>query len=144
MHTAHFALHGIAPGGSTGARGRPLFVGAGPWLGAVVPKRWARRAVTRNTLKRQIAAAAIDWPLPPGAWVVRLRRAFAPSDYPSATSTALRRAARAELRELLAVRLSQWLASGRTVPGAPRVGGAAVSAAAPAAPVSPTAGETRT
>ncbi|TSE33430.1 Ribonuclease P protein component [Tepidimonas charontis] len=118
VHTAHFALHGLATAGLKGSRGRPLFTGPGPWLGAVVPKRWARRAVTRNTLKRQIAAAAAEWPLPPGAWLVRLRRAFAPAEYPSATSAALRHAVRAELRELLGVRLPQWLASGRRLPSA--------------------------
>src|SRR5256885_7500066 len=26
------------------------------WLGAMVPKRWARRSVTRHTIKRQIYA----------------------------------------------------------------------------------------
>ncbi|WP_334135138.1 ribonuclease P protein component [Tepidimonas sp.] len=134
VHTAHFALHGMATDGLTGTRGRPLFANTGPWLGTVVPKRWARRAVTRNALKRQIAAVAVECPLPPGAWVVRLRRAFAPADYPSATSAALRRAARAELRELLAVRLRQWLASGRTMPSACAVGRSAQPPATPAMP----------
>ncbi|MCL6549302.1 MAG: ribonuclease P protein component, partial [Alicyclobacillus sp.] len=67
VHTAHFALHGIATGGRVGARGVPLFPGDGAWLGAVIPKRWARRAVTRNALKRQIYAAEREHPLPPGA-----------------------------------------------------------------------------
>jgi RNase P protein component len=25
-----------------------------PWIGALIPKRWAKRAVTRNAIKRQI------------------------------------------------------------------------------------------
>ncbi|WP_246099016.1 ribonuclease P protein component [Tepidimonas thermarum] len=112
VHTAHFALHGIATGGRVGARGVPLFPGDGAWLGAVIPKRWARRAVTRNALKRQIYAAEREHPLPPGAWVVRLKRPFPTTEFPSATSAALRHAARLELRELLGARLRQRLAAG--------------------------------
>lgn len=110
-HTAHFALHGVATAPWQGRRGVPLFPGDGVWLGAVLPKRWARRAVTRNTLKRQIYAMAREHPLPPGAWVVRLKRAFATSEFPSATSVALRRAVRAELQQLLGARLRQRLAA---------------------------------
>jgi division/cell wall cluster transcriptional repressor MraZ len=32
----------------------PLFAVRDVWLGAMVPKRWAKRAVTRNSIKRQI------------------------------------------------------------------------------------------
>src|SRR4051812_26829049 len=44
-------------------------------LGAVVPKRHARRAVTRNLIKRQIRSAAERHArhLAPGWWVVRLK-----------------------------------------------------------------------
>ena len=44
----------------------------------MVPKRWARRAVTRNTIKRQIYAvgALFEARLPQAAHVVRLRTAF--------------------------------------------------------------------
>jgi ribonuclease P protein component len=69
------------------------------WLGLVVPKRHARRAVTRALMKRQIrslAAASVDG-LPPGLWVVRLRAPFDPKQFPSAASDALKQAARAEL-----------------------------------------------
>ena len=73
------------------------------WLGAVLPKRLARRAVTRNLLRRQIRAAvqrhARD--LPGGLWVVRLRAGFARTDFVSAASDALRAAARAELDRAL-------------------------------------------
>ena len=73
------------------------------WLGYVVPKRHARRAVTRSLLKRQIRsvfqrhAAA----LPKGLWLVRLRQPFAPAEFVSACSPALRAAARTELEGLL-------------------------------------------
>jgi ribonuclease P protein component len=74
------------------------------WLGAVLPKRLARRAVTRNLLRRQIRAAMGRHAaaLPAGLWVVRLRQPFAASDFVSAASDALRRAARVELDAALA------------------------------------------
>lgn len=74
------------------------------WLGCVVPKRHARRSVTRNTLKRQIRAAAArhEVRLPAGLWLVRLRSPFLLAQFPSADSPALRAAARAELDQLFA------------------------------------------
>jgi ribonuclease P protein component len=76
---------------------------AGRWLGCVVPKRHARRAVTRNMLKRQIRAAVArhESQLPMGLWLVRLRGPFVAAKYPSADSAALRAAARGELDLLL-------------------------------------------
>ena len=73
------------------------------WIGAVVPKRLAKRAVTRSLLKRQIYAAATRHreALAPGLWIVRLRAPFDRKEFPSAASAALRRAARTELDRLL-------------------------------------------
>jgi ribonuclease P protein component len=73
------------------------------WVGAVVPKRHARRAVTRSLLKREIYAAAARHRdvLAPGLWIVRLRAPFDRTLFPSATSPALRRAVRAQLDALL-------------------------------------------
>ena len=76
----------------------------GCWLGLVVPKRYARRSVTRALLKRQIRAlfaAPTEPPLAPGLWVVRLRAPFDVKQFPSAASDALRQAARAELGQLV-------------------------------------------
>ena len=72
------------------------------WLGLVVPKRHARRAVTRALVKRQIRtiAAACAPRLPGGLWVVRQRAPFDVKQFPSAASEALKRAARAELLAL--------------------------------------------
>ena len=60
--TAHFALHRLVLGDAARASlepgGPPLFGVPGVWLGAMTPKRWARRAVTRNAIKRQIYAVA--------------------------------------------------------------------------------------
>jgi ribonuclease P protein component len=74
----------------------------GRWLGLVVPKRHAKRAVTRTLVKRQIrnVAAACAPQLEPGLWVVRQRSPFDPKQFPSAASDALKEAARDELRAL--------------------------------------------
>ena len=68
-------------------------------LGAVVPKRHARRAVTRTLLKRQIRSVALRRraDLRAGIWVVRLRSPFDRTVFVSAASDALRASARAEL-----------------------------------------------
>ncbi len=116
--TVHFALHrgaldaaadGTGPGSDRPqalfvVRDRPADAPREPWIGAVVPKRWARRAVTRNAIKRQIYAVAqeFDAHLPAAAHVVRLRTAFDRQAFPSAESDALKRAVRAELQQLFA------------------------------------------
>ncbi len=71
-------------------------------MGAVVPKRWAKRAVTRNGIKRQIYAvsAAFETRLPAAAHVVRLRMDFARKDFPSAWSDTLKQSVRGELLQL--------------------------------------------
>ncbi len=76
----------------------------GQWLGLVVPRRLARRAVTRQLLKRQMRAALQRHAaaLPGGLWVLRLRSGFDSQRYLSAASTALRQAVRGELDALLA------------------------------------------
>lgn len=73
------------------------------WFGVVVPKRHARRSVTRSLLKRQIRAAMARRgdTLPPGLWVIRLRAPFDVAQFPSAASQALREAAHAELEQLM-------------------------------------------
>ena len=74
------------------------------WVGAVVPKRHARRAVTRSLIKRQIYAAAERHRarMAPGLWIVRLRSPFDRAEFVSAASAALLRRARAEHDALLA------------------------------------------
>jgi len=82
---------------------------AGHWLGTVLPKRLARRSVTRNLLRRQIRAVMHQHQtrLPPGLWVVRLRAPFSRTGFVSAASDALRRAARSELNAMLDRRLGR-------------------------------------
>jgi len=72
-------------------------------LGLVVPKRWARRAVTRNAIRRLslVAFQQIWKQLPAGGYVLRLAHAWDPTHYPSAWSRALSRSVRAEVNELL-------------------------------------------
>ncbi|MEO8156002.1 MAG: ribonuclease P protein component [Rhizobacter sp.] len=73
------------------------------WLGTVVPKRHARRSVTRTLLKRQIRhAAAAQTGLAHGLWVVRLRSPFDRALFTSAASDALRHCAGDELAVVLA------------------------------------------
>src|SRR5436305_1827347 len=66
------------------------------WLGAVVPKRHAKRSVTRSLLKRQIRSAVMgsEATLARGLWVVRLRAPFDRKTFASAASDALKQAAR--------------------------------------------------
>lgn len=77
---------------------------AGVWIGAVVPKRHARRSVTRNLIKRQIRRSFVDREsrLAPGLWVVRLRAPFDPARFSSAASAGLRNVAADELAAALA------------------------------------------
>ncbi|PJI95436.1 ribonuclease P protein component [Acidovorax sp. 69] len=124
--TAHFALHRLVldadgstvaiqatgvpvtvaptgPGSLPSTQGpQALFAVQGVWLGAMVPKRWARRAVTRNAIKRQIytVGATFEARLPQAAHVVRLRTAFDRKQFVSATSDQLKQAVRAELLQL--------------------------------------------
>ena len=99
--TPHFALHSTGLGHASDAR--LLFPVADTWLGVLLPKRWARRAVTRNAIRRQIyeTARTMAPDLPQVALVVRLRSEFSRKQFLSATSDVLKRAVRAELELLL-------------------------------------------
>ncbi len=70
----------------------------------MVPKRHARRAVTRNLLKRQMRAQAAGHrhQLAPGQWLIRLRAPFDVRRFASAASALLRKAARCELEQMFA------------------------------------------
>jgi ribonuclease P protein component len=111
--TAHFALHraeldaGVVTQHSPESQIAPesaLFVVDAVWMGAMVPKRWAKRAVTRNTIKRQIysLSAEFESAFSKAAYVVRLRTGFDRKHFVSATSEALKEAVRLELHQLFA------------------------------------------
>jgi ribonuclease P protein component len=89
-------------GVSAGEASVSLFPEQGAWIGAMVPKRWAKRAVTRNAIKRQIYAvsAELTTQFAEKAHVVRLRSAFSRSEFPSASSEVLKREVRIELIKL--------------------------------------------
>ena len=126
MSSAHFAVHHLADRPSrpekpaAKASAGELSTGDGPlqappvddsavvaadalWLGAVVPKRHARRSVTRSLLKRQIRAVVNGHAasMAGGLWVVRLRAPFDRARFVSAASDELKRVARAELEGLI-------------------------------------------
>ncbi len=73
-------------------------------MGAMVPKRWAKRAVTRNVIKRQIAAVSNDFEpmFLAAAYVVRLRAGFDRTQFTSSSSAVLKAAVRQELQRLFA------------------------------------------
>lgn len=73
-------------------------------MGAMVPKRWAKRAVTRNAIKRQIYSVSTEFEsvLPVAAHVVRLRLGFDRKQFISATSDELKASVRLELQQLFA------------------------------------------
>jgi len=72
----------------------------------LVPKRHAKRAVTRNLIRRQMREAVRSDAglLPQSKVLIRLRAAFDGRSYPAAASSALRAAVRQELATLLASR----------------------------------------
>ncbi|MEO7548293.1 MAG: ribonuclease P protein component [Ramlibacter sp.] len=105
--TVHFALHRLpldAPTPAIPSLPHALFAVHEAWVGTLVPKRWARRAVTRNAIKRQIHAVSLacEPQLPVAAHVVRLRAGFDRKQFISATSPLLKAAVRAELQQLFA------------------------------------------
>lgn len=83
-------------------------------LGLVVPKRMARRSVTRSLIKHQarelwrlnapalLAAGWITPVQPVGNWVLRLKAPWPRQEFPSAASDALKQLVRAELIAMLA------------------------------------------
>lgn len=99
--TPHFALHRTPLDVRSGDV--CLFPVQDTWLGVLIPKRWARRAVTRNTIRRQIyeVARLHASGLPQAGLVVRLRSEFSRKQFVSATSTVLKQAVRQELVSLL-------------------------------------------
>jgi ribonuclease P protein component len=103
--SAHFAMHGTRRAGSHFRADDDVGLGTiSPWsVGVVVPKRWAKRAVTRNLIKRQMYAVFNERyaALPPGVYVFRLCAGFAPQGFVSARSAALAALVRSELLGLL-------------------------------------------
>lgn len=108
----HFAMHRLSLLASSSLDSTPhnpssqslLFQGGSYWVGVVVSKRHAKKAVRRNLLRRQIYQVAKESrnSLENGAHVVRLRRPFDAKEFKSASSDLLKKAVRAELLALFA------------------------------------------
>jgi ribonuclease P protein component len=106
FQTSHFALHAVPAA-------QVPELGAHAALGVLLPKRWAKRAVTRNGMRRQIYAVFNDANRESGALsaqgralVVRLRRPFSREFYVSAWSRPLAREVRAQLTQLSALAIA--------------------------------------
>jgi ribonuclease P protein component len=102
--SAHFALHAPAAAQASDSETPTTMANHGPThlIGAVIPKRWAKRAVTRNAIRRQIYQAWAHWlkSLPAGMHVVRLKTGFDAKQFHSASSKAFKTAVRTELNQL--------------------------------------------
>lgn len=107
LHRSSLPVHALASAESKipePKASRPLFSPTDElWIGAMVPKRWAKRAVTRNAIKRQIYNVSAEFSprQRPAAFVVRLRRDFSRKTFLSATSDLLKQAIRSELLALM-------------------------------------------
>ena len=103
----HFVVHRDAPQAQTAEATNPADAQKsnvkGLCLAALLPKRWAKRAVTRNALRRQIYAAFAQQQaqLKPVPHLVRLRSAMSPDLFTSASSEPMKKAVRQEIDELL-------------------------------------------
>jgi len=97
--STHFALHCRDLLSFEGQARDTSLLMREPVIGALLPKRWAKRAVTRNAIKRQIFHVVQDFEslLTGFAYVVRLRHAFDRAQFASASSSALKEAVRSEL-----------------------------------------------
>jgi ribonuclease P protein component len=100
--TEHFFVHRLEITDAHAAQ----FQRASVFVGVMSPKRFAKRAVTRNLIKRQIYALTTESPLTPAAYVVRLKAAFAKEQFKSASSDALKRVVRAELQQIFSTFLA--------------------------------------
>jgi ribonuclease P protein component len=107
--TPHFVLHQwqapVKASTGSGFEETPtLFAEGVMMMGALTPKRWAKSAVTRNLIRRQIHAVSheVEKELKPTAYVVRLRATFSPQKFVSASSHVLKQTVREELKQLFA------------------------------------------
>lgn len=122
--STHFALHALSH--QAPVLHKKASAG-GLRLGALLPKRFAKRAVTRNLMRRQIYAAgfaclpqlqvAAQQAQEPQCLdlVLRLRKTFAVAEFSSASSQQLKNTARGELDALFSLGSSRLQNSTRAV-----------------------------
>lgn len=129
--SAHFTVHFAVPSLERKFKGQAAQLSTGPeppvaepvdewredqlvWrLGLVLPKKMARRSVTRSLIKHQarelwrlhapalLAAGWMSPTQPVGNWVLRLKAPWPKQDFPSAASEPLKQSVRAELTAML-------------------------------------------
>ena len=121
--TPHFVLHRLPLPPVTGDQrtGDLLFAEPNVWVGAMLPKRWAKRSVTRHAIKRQIYNRP-EWSADAfalHAHVIRLRSSFSTKTFPSAWSEPLRLAVREELALLMRRAQAHAAAGAPASPAAP-------------------------
>ena len=122
VSSPHFVLH-CCPKISRPAHANGASIGkssnTGNRIGALLPKRWAKKAVRRNLLRRKIYAIAASH-LPALSQtagqaldcVVRLRASWAVQAYPSASSPKLRQELGQELNTLFVLAQRKILSQG--------------------------------
>jgi ribonuclease P protein component len=101
----------------------------GHWFGCLVPKRQARRAVTRSLVKRQMRSAFARQGacLASGLWLLRLKAPLTAAEFVSAASPRLRATLWAELDALLQRLAASQHAVGSAAAPAPRPRSAAAA-----------------
>ena len=106
VRSTHFVLHqwqGVhQPHAGPGFEKAPALI-AEKRLGVVVPKRLAKKAVTRNLIRRQAKSLMqlAQAQVPTAFYVVRLRSSFSTREHLSASSRGLKQAVRHELTQLM-------------------------------------------
>jgi len=102
VHRASDSVATTPPGPQTGGA-PPEMPLQGLCMATLIPKRWAKRAVTRNAVRRQIMAAFSheQKSLPPVPHLVRLQSPFDAKAFNSASSVALKHAVSQEMAQLL-------------------------------------------
>lgn len=105
--TPHFVLHKLGVNAieqtGPGFQKTPApFVQGVLHMGALTPKRFAKKAVTRNTIRRLVYETTRAWAekLEPNAYVVRLRASYNTEKFVSASSDVLKKALAQELTQL--------------------------------------------
>jgi ribonuclease P protein component len=103
----HFAMHWLFLAKAGEASGQ--FRESVAWVGVVLPKRHAKKAVRRNMLRRQIYSVGMEFQeqLEGAAHVLRLKKGFEDEGFVSASSEALKKAVRTELKDLFARALAR-------------------------------------
>ncbi|MGL4667791.1 MAG: ribonuclease P protein component [Saezia sp.] len=77
--------------------------------GLIIPKRLAKRSVTRSLIKRQCRAKLVSCKgnLPEGAWIIRLKRPIDSTQWKSSSSLELKTLIRFELQSLFSKAIMQ-------------------------------------